>query len=121
MSCQCHRCAKATARRSSQPRIYETGRSAMTIVPLLAFTKTGPKSLPVMRMLRGAIQIPRVEELPLQRGAEPVHDARANLAVTRELVGHRLQKPVTLMAGERPGSRHHGLQLDVAEANWRRH
>src|SRR5215831_14229003 len=39
VSFQCHRSAKATARLSSHPRIYETGRSAATVMPLSAFTE----------------------------------------------------------------------------------
>ena len=73
--------------------------------------------MPVICMLRGAVEIRRVEKLPLQGDANAVHNPRANLAAARELIGHRLQKLIAQIVRDRPSSRHHGRELAVGETN----
>jgi len=70
-------------------------------------------------MLRSATQIRRVEELPLQRGADPVHDAGTNLTAARDLVSHGLQEGVAPVARQRPRSREHGSKLGIGKADHR--
>jgi hypothetical protein len=61
-------------------------------------------------------QIRRVEKLALNRSADAMHDAGAELATARQLVGDLLKECVAAIDTDRPGSGHNHIQLSIGKA-----
>ena len=61
------------------------------------------------------VQDRRVEEPSLHHGADPMHDARTDLAAARQLAGDLLQKAITISNVEWSGRGEHGVEFVVGE------
>jgi hypothetical protein len=71
----------------------------------------GPSA--ILRLIARLAQSGRVEELPLGLGADSMDDAGADLAILLQRAGDSLQERITQRNIERPGGRHHSIELGI--------
>src|SRR6476620_4820957 len=78
----------------------------------------GPDATTLTRPVRhGAVEVRRIEELPLHLAADARHGARADLTRTVLLqgMGDRLQERIPQVGIQRPGGGENGVELSVGQ------